>query len=265
MQIPIPPPPMPLTSLLASAAGVGVFVGSVLMLWGRSVGRVLLALVVAAAGALSAPHLSRFLNVRAAWAITLGAAAIAGVIGFLLARVLWAVLLGGFCAAAGLAVLCILSAPGIAEKPEWIAAEGADLATWCREGCDYAWRWTGALWQHNRTGVVACTGVPVVIAGVLVIFWPKGLVILASSVLGAAGAVFGTGLGVWAFQPAWAAGWIQRYYIPPAAAGVLALTGLIVQIRSHVLEASRRREAKAEAAEPQPIGPPGKATEKNAQ
>lgn len=225
-QIPTLPKP-----LLLGAGAVCLFVGVVLILWGRSRGRIMLALLLAAGGAACGPMIVRWLPFGSVWPVSLAAAAFAGALGFALARMVWAVLLGGAGAIAALVALAVLTT-GL-EKPGWGYEQTEDWWVLCANMGDHLWLWLWALWCHSPVAVVACAGVPAAIGLALGMFFPKAMVIVASSVLGAAKMVAGSALLVWAIQGEWAAAWAKHLYLPAAVVGALAILGGIVQTRAH--------------------------------
>ena len=225
-QIPTLPKP-----LLLGAGAACLFVGVVLILWGRSRGRIMLALLLAGGGAACGPIIVRWLPFGSVWPVSLAAAAFAGALGFALARMVWAILLGGGGAIAALVALAVLTTD--LEKPGWGYEQTEDWWVLCANMGDYLRLWLWALWCHSPAAVVACAGVPAAIGLGLGMFFPKAIVIVASSVLGAAKMVAGSALLVWAIRDEWAAAWAEHLYLPAAVAGALALLGGLVQTRAH--------------------------------
>ena len=226
-QIPTLPKP-----LLLGAGAVCLLVGVVLILWGRSHGRIMLALLMAGGGAACGPMITQWLPFGSVWPVSLAAAAFAGALGFALATIVWAILLGGGGAIAALIALAILTT-GL-EKPVWGYEQTEDWWVSCANMGDYLRSWLWALWCHSPAAVAACAGVPAAIGLGVGMFFPKAIVIVASSVLGAAKMVAGSALLVWAIQGEWAAAWAKHLYIPAAVVGVLALLGGIFQTRAHL-------------------------------
>lgn len=230
----IPSPPTPSTALLLSAGVMCLFVGLVLALWGRSRGRIMLALLLAAGGAACGPLIVRWLPFGAVWPVSVAAAAFAGVLGFLLAKMVWAILLGAGGAIAALVVLAALTAGSLGEKPVWEYEQAEHWWGWCAHTADYMLSWLPALWQHSPAAVAGCAAVPAVIGVALGMFFPQAMVILASSLLGATKMVAGAMLLVWAMRDEWAAAWAQNLYLPAAVGAVAAVLGGIVQTQAHV-------------------------------
>ena len=249
-QLPALPKP-----LLLGAGAVCLLVGAVLILWGRSRGRVILALLMAGGGAACGPMLVQWLPFRSVWPVSLAAAAFAGALGFALARVIWGALLGAGGAIAALVALAVLTT-GL-EGPTWDYEQTGDWWIVCANTGEYLWLWLWALWCHRPAAVVACAGVPGAIGLVLGMFFPKAIVIIASSILGAAKVVAGSALLVWAIQGEWVAAWAKHLYLPGAGVGALALLGGIIQTRAH-LRAVPKTISEAGLSERSGDGPPSR-------
>lgn len=251
----IPPPPAPPQQVLLGAAVACMATGLLLVLWGRSVGRILLPLAAAAGAAavsvLAAPHIP-YGNV---WVIGLAAAGTAGFLVFVLIRVVWSLALGVLVAAALLALLARLC-PGLtADPPAWQDSELGGTAGWLVSFGNYLCGWIWSLWRGDAAAVALCGAVPVLAAVALGIFLPRAATIMGSSLLGAVGLVGGVGLIWWARSPGWLDAWTRQAWLPVAAVGLLALTGLILQSRTELQKAAQARSEEAD----KPTGGPARA------
>lgn len=250
----IPPPPTPANSLLLLAGAMCLVFAAVALLWGRSKGRILMGLVVAAVGAASSPLIARLLGLGTLWPVTLSAAVTGGIMGFLLARLLWAAALGLAVSVAALYAYAALNIDAV-EPPAWHGVD-AGWPEWSAGVGQYLLEWLAVLWQHSPAYLAACAGAPVVAAAVLGMLLPRVMTAVASSIFGAAGAVAGAGLLVWALRDDWAAAWAYRIHLPAGAVGVLAMGGLVYQTRAHFkARGAGKAEPEAQAAETGPGEP----------
>ena len=240
----IPPPPPHNTVLMAAAACV--LVGVALLLWGRSLGRVLLTMIAGGTAAACARLIALYSPAEVIsnniWVIGLGAALIVGFLAYVLSRLIWAVALGVLLGAAALGVVAWLNAGAIVDKPVWDDHQLAGFAGWCVCLSDYLSRWALSLWEHNATIATVAGCGPLLAAIAVGIFLPRTAVILTSSFIGAASVVGGVALSVWARQPAWMTAWFKHAYIPIAAAGVLAVVGLFIQTGGELASAAQAAE-----------------------
>jgi len=241
--IPLPPAPSPY--LLAVLAGLCILGGAVLLLWGRSNGRVLLTFIAAGVGAACAQPIVHHTAYKNVWVVGLAGALTAGLVVFVLARLIWAALLGALLAAASLAVTGWVSPGAVAVPPAWADSPTAYFSTWCLSLVGYGGRWLRCMGQESALALMLAGGVPALIGIGLGLFWPEAMLILVTSLLGAAALVTGVALGVWAGAPQWLVGWGTHMYIPAAAAGLLALIGLAVQTRAALRLAAEARRKKS--------------------
>ncbi len=236
----IPPPELD-TVVLLGAGAVCVIFAAAALLWGRTKGRLLMAVLLIGAGAACTPLIVKILPLKTTWVIALCAGFTGGVIGFALARVLWAVALGATLAIVAVSIFAVVNAGAVANTPAW-RGETGDIQLWASGAWRYVRDWMSSLWGLNQLAVAACAAGPIVLAVVGWALLPRATVIVASSVLGAVALVGGAALFVWAGSAEWAARWIQQFQLTGAAAGVFALGGVIVQTRGHIKDRPRESE-----------------------
>jgi hypothetical protein len=257
----IPPPPAQNAALMTAAACV--FIGVGLVLWGRSLGRILLAVVAAGIAAACSPVIALHMSYENIWIVGVAAAALAGGLAFVLARLIWAVALGAALSTLALGVFASLAAAKVAYKPLWEDYQLVTFGGWCVCLADYLGRWVRTLWAHNATITALAAAVPVFAALAIWAALPKTTVIVTSSLIGAAGVIGGVALSVWSRRPEWMVVWAKHAYVPVAAAGMLAAVGLFVQARTELQIAAETEEAEPgqqTGQDRQPV--PGQAAEK---
>lgn len=238
------PPPAPPQHMLIGVAVACSLAGALLLLWARSLGTMLLVMIVAGVAAtvslLAVPHIAY----TKVWLVGLAAAGVGGFIAFVCARLIWTLALGALLAAAALGTLGWLSAPAMADLPAWQNDQPATLGGWCVLLTDYLFRWLRRLWQHNATAFALAGGVPLLAVAAVGVFLPKVTEIITSSLLAAAGLVGGAGLFVWAGRPEWLSAWVRHIRVPVMAAGLLALIGAGIQARTELGRAAAARPRK---------------------
>lgn len=237
------PPPAPPQHMLIGVAVACSLAGALLLLWARSLGRMLLAMIAAGVAAtvslLAVPHIAY----TKVWLVGLSAAGAGGLIAFVFARFIWTLALGVFLAAAALGTLGWLSPPAMADLPAWQNDQPVTLGGWCVLLTDHLFRRLWRLWQHNATAFALAAGVPLLAVAAVGVLLPKITEIITSSLLAAAGLVGGVGLFVWAGRPEWLSAWVRHIHVPVMAAGLLALIGVGIQAR---IELRRSAEAPEE-------------------
>lgn len=227
----IPAPPMPSMALIVLTGAGCLAIGAVLNLWGRKAGRPLLALAVAAGAGASAWMVVEHFPLKNVWAVGAALALAGALLAFVLGRLLWALTLGAVLAIVALVVVAHFSAGAVEDKPAWDESETETFGAWCLAAADYLLAWLKALWRHAPVSVALAALAPVIACVAVELILPKSVLILASSALGASGVVAGAGLLVLACRADWARAWVDRMYIPAAAAAVLALIGAAYQVR----------------------------------
>ncbi len=253
----VPPPPAP-SSVALTAVAVGcLLVSAALLLWGRSAGRGLLALMVAAVAAAASQLLTPYFSETRAWIIGTAGGVTGFFVGLLLARVIWAVILAALVSAAGLVVVGFMLAGAVAQPPAWGEGELVTLAAWSVHFLGYLSSWVWALLQHNWLAVAAGGGAPLVAAVAAGVFLPRTVTVLCSCLIGAAGIVSAVAMILWAYSPALLEGWGRQIYLPLIVAGALAVGGLYLQGRVELRKAAQARARKKEkkAAESEAAAP----------
>jgi len=185
-------------------------------------GRVIVALLAAAAGAAAGVIIGQRIRPETVWVFVLAASVTACLLSFVLARGLWAVLLGAAAATAALTAWAGTVGVPVADIPKWPVEQLDTFYTWSAAMCDYLLGWLSALWRHRAVMVALLVGVPVVACVVIEMVFARSVLIFATSCFGAVGMVGGVGLLVWSSRPDWAQEWVTR--APVAALVALGLT-----------------------------------------
>jgi len=244
---------------VAAAGGLCVLVGAALVVWGRKGARVILMLLGAGAGGAAAPLLVPYLPYKNVWVIGAAGAFTGAIVLFLLAKLFWALVLAGTAFLAGAAGVVWLVGDAVGNGPAWSEYTWTDGLELCRCLADYAVRWFSATWAYSPVALALAAGLPALAAIALALWVRDVMLIVVTSAVGAIGMVCGAGTLAWMLRPEWVAGWLERVHVPLAAAGVLAVGGIVVQVRSKLRQRARAEEKRREGPGDQPdrAGPDG--------
>ena len=241
----IPSPPAMPTQYVLAAGAVAVVLGLGLVLAGRRLARLFIALVGAAAAVASVPLYIDLLPYHEYVPVAIGSAVAGLIVGLLLSRLVWAALLGTTVGMTALWAMIQRNAATATSRPaEWASYDLTTFAKWLGAVADYHFRWFVSLWpQYNVTLAlwVLLPALAFLVAGLVL---PSGAIILMSSLLGAA-AVVGGAMAL--MKPEWQSACREHFSTVLAAAGALALVGLIVQVCGEI--AAHAREAEKEEKE----------------
>jgi hypothetical protein len=224
-----PLPPTPEKATLLIAAGGCAVAGCLLLIRGRSIGRVILAVSAGALAWQFAPLLEAYIHINQPLLLGASVSVAAGLIMFALARLAWALLIGGALAAAALATAHWRF--GLDHLSAMPAGPFHDCHAWAEALGRYFLSCVPAMWAANIPLTLAAMAVPVVGALALMLCAPRVLTALATSVYGSGAVLLGVVLGVWAIQPTWLkqlASVVNYYAI---LGGVLAMVGIALQLQ----------------------------------
>jgi len=252
----IPPPPVPSLEVGVAylAGGIALGCGLVLLLAGRLVDRVLLALVGAAIGAAIAGPLAASWGVN--WmVVAVTAAVVLAVVFVLSSRVLWALAAGAMFACLGTLVAAVAYWPGLelaaasqpAASQAAAASQPADaLAAWAQSCADLSHRTVLALWDQRFLAMiwtlVLAGGMPLVTA----IMLPRLARIVMTALLGALALVGGA---VLVLTPSHIILWPDRW-------ALVALWGLLAVVLMIAGTIHQYYRALSKPVEAKPAGPP---------
>ena len=225
---------------VAAAGGACLLLGAVLVVWGRKAARVVLMLVGAGAGVGGALTVLPHIPYKNAWVVGAAGGFTGAVVVFLVARLIWALVLAGTGFLAGAGGVIWLVGDAVDHAPTWSEYTWTNGLELCRCVVEYAWRWLSATWAYSPVALVLAAGLPALAAIVLAVWVREVMLIVVTGVVGALAMVCGAGVLAWLIRPEWAGNWLERVHVPLAAAGVLALGGIVVQV--HALLRQRRRE-----------------------
>jgi hypothetical protein len=248
----IPAPPLPATSALWGAGLGAILIGLVLLLSGRKSGKVILALALAGVAAACGPLVAQHISYQNVIVVSVVSAALGGLVCYFLAPVLWTLILGAALGVAGLVTFALLNDGGAAQPAAWPDRPAGDLAAWTLCLGEYLLSWLNGLWGYNPLAVALVVGAPVGIGLAVGAFYPQAMYVLVTSLLGGLLAVAGAGACAWGTRPEWAAQWTANLHLPAAAAGGLALFGLILQGRTVMQERAKKKPKKEPSAEGKP-------------
>jgi hypothetical protein len=244
------PPAMPMQYVLAAGA-VAVVLGLGLVLAGRWLARLFVALAAAGAAVASVPLFIDLLPYHEYVPVAI-ASAIAGLIlGLLLSRIVWATLLGTTVGLTTLWAMIQRNAGTATSRPaEWASYDMTTFPKWLGAVADYHVRWFISLWPQYNVTLALWVLLPSLAFLVAALVLPSGAMILMSSLLGAAAVAGGVLALLSAMKPEWQAACWEHFSTMLVAAGALALVGLIVQIcgevAAHAREAEKEEKEKAE-------------------
>lgn len=246
------PPALPMQYVLAAGA-VAAVLGLGLVLAGRWLARLVVALAAAAAAVAAVPLFIDLLpeNLRQYVPVAIASAIVGLVLGLLLSRLVWASLLAMTVGLTTLWAMIQRNVATAASRPaEWAGYDMTTFPKWLAAVADYHLRWFISLWpQYNVTLAlwVLLPSLAFLVAGLVL---PSGAMILMSCLLGAAAVAGGVLAVLSVMRPEWYAACCERFSMVLLAAGALALVGLIVQIcgeiAAHAREAEKEEEEKAE-------------------
>lgn len=229
----VPVPPMPqLPQALAAYfwyfAGAGVGLGVAMLLWGRHIGRFVLALAGAGVGYLFGASLAGLVQAtpevgQAALAIT---AAILCLIG---ARVVWAILTGALLEAIAVVLLIAHFLSQIQVRPSMEIPQTATLLEWASATGTYLWTCFDEIRKANF-GTVMIVIVPAGLLPMMVaLIKARPAVIFMTSLLGGVVATAALWMAAVMYRPTiWPTDWV-RFLIPLGVTIALAVIGWVYQ------------------------------------
>jgi hypothetical protein len=238
-----PAPPLEgdwIAPLTVAAAGC-VVVSILLLIWGRVLGRWLLAAAAAAAGALCGPLLAAEMSTPAL-PTRIALAAVAAVLAAVLARAVWAVWISGLASAAAGVTLLSAYTRGAATGPIFPAG-ASSLEGYLRDWGVYLEEVAVFLWDQDRWVVLAVFAAAVLVPLAICLWRARLGVILATALLGAIGLIAGGSAGLALAVPGWEGPlWSARLYLAVAAAAA-AVASLVYQGFAESRSGKEPREA----------------------
>lgn len=194
MALIIQPPPLPELSALGAvaASAAGILLSVMLVLWGRTVGKIILTLLAAAGGTAGGAAVAEHFAFNI-WAGRCAGAFAGGIIGYLLCALIWAVVVS-LAALAGAAVLLIFSTwremqQQIQDFQPAAPVEGTPYLQALGQYLGQAWQYARTLlepaWRNHSYMVIALCGALWLIPLLVGLLRPRLMSIFASSLLGA--------------------------------------------------------------------------------
>lgn len=256
------PPALPREYILAAGA-VAAVLGLGLVLAGRWLARIFVALAAAAGAVAAVPLFIDLLPYHEYLPVAIGSAIVGLIVGLLLSRLVWAALLATTVGLTTLWAMIQRNAATATSRPaEWASYDLTTFPKWLSAVTDYHVRWFISLWpQYNVTLAlwVLLPSLAFLVAGLVL---PSGAMILMSSLLGAAAVTGGVLALLSVLKPEWQGACWEHLSTVVMAAGALALVGLIVQIcgqiAAHAREAEKE-EKEAKSDKPEKADKPAKA------
>ncbi len=209
MALILQPPPLPQLSVVGTiaAAASGLLLSIMLVLWGRTVGKIIITLICVAVGAVVGSGIAEHLGVNVWAGRTVGALA-CGVAGYLLCVLVWAVVvsLAGL-AFAGSAIITHAWSRTAGAIPDFLPMIPKEteyfksLQFYCEQAFEYIKGVAAPAWEHYTFVVLAIIGGFWLVPLLMGLLRPRFISIFASSLLGAAGLVgISTGIIWWAWK-----------------------------------------------------------------
>jgi hypothetical protein len=249
----IPTPPMPqfppdvAPLIIYGSCAAAAVVALVLLLWGRTLGRVVLALAAAGVGVLMGAPVAGLLDAPKMvmpCQVALGLTSCA--LALVLARVVWALVAAGIFEALATALI-IWHYLGTMEKgaPDFKLPAGADAVAWLAALGKFSLDGFEAVREANF-GTLMIITVPAGLLPLLIsLIRPKGAAIFSSALLGGVLMTAALWLAAIQIRPSlWPEDW-WRFLIPAGVAAVLAVIGWVYQTHGHLAalrEAAKKRE-----------------------
>ena len=246
LAIAIPPAPEKVALIIAGCGAS--LLGIALVLRGAANGRFVLAIAAAvAAGAASTMLVDTLPFLEKYPMMVMGSAAItAGLMAFVLGRLLWALVLGLLLATLAMGVVGYLHADEVPEidRPDSPSPDTESFTAWIVQLARCLRQWVAKLFALHKGRVIGAAAL--VAVGVTVGFLlPRIALVVASSLVGSAGAVCGAWMLLWAFRPAWSDRLFGQLHQPLIAVAVLAVIGLAVQSYFEFIRGKPRDKDKA--------------------
>ena len=247
----IPPPPQLQIASDASAYVLGVgglVMGTLLMLWGRHVGRAVVMAVLASVGWWIGKNYAPQFNFDPRL-LPLGGTAGGAIVGLVLGRAAWALLAAVVCGACGAAAVLAWFWPEVNIAP----LTGGDYSMPDYSILEYAVGMGGLLerafwnlWPSHMQALLVTACVPTAVALLAGLFWPRLVQILMTSLVGALAAVAGLALVLSGVRPDIGDVLWQYWPLPVGLAGVLAMLGAMWQARCTLLDDKKKAQEKAQ-------------------
>jgi hypothetical protein len=239
----IPSPPAVPTQYLLAGGAAAVVLGLGLVLAGRWLGRLVVALAAAGAAVASVPLFIDLLPYREYVPVAIGAAVVGLILGLLLSRVAWAAMLGATVGLVALWAMIERNAGAATSRPaEWANYDVSTFGNWLWAVTDYHFRWFVSLWPQYNVTLALWVLLPSLAFMVAALVLPAGAMILMSSLLGAAAVAGGVLAMLSVMRPEWLAACWAHFSTVLTAAGALALVGLIAQVWAEVAAHAREEE-----------------------
>lgn len=254
---PLPVIPVPFVDGLGYIVAIAsILVGAALVVWGRLLGRPLVMIALAGIGYACGGPLAQ--AIAESWGkevppglLQFGLAFVGFILGFVAERFCWGLLAGGLIAVPILAV--ILASPVSANATSPLAAPlPVDQGTgvYLQEAAGNFLKALEQHWSDSSVKIILAGGLPLLLCLVLAFVRPRLIRILMSCLLGGSAILFGlvlalTQMLIWM----WAWNW-ENWYVPCGLALVVAIVGMVVQIRTSLKldSAEREREESAKKA-----------------
>ena len=228
VEIPVPAMPVLEQPVAYALAAGAVLTGAILLLWGRRVHRVLLALAGAGAGWVLAEPAAKAVNVDNRLLVAAAMIACLAILCAVAARAIWAILAGASCGAAAGAAMVLRLLADQADAPKFQAKSPA-LSDWLTGLAEFAREAYQAVSAEHSAVVLAVASGAALVPLVIGLIWPRPVNIFMTALLGAVAMTKGLFVIAVKLAPSlWNGKW-SDCRVPLGIAGVLMLLGLVCQ------------------------------------